>query len=321
MPTRHTRIVERALTRLKLRQLRLLVAVGQHGSIQNAARDLSISQPAATKMIQDLELDFEVELFKRTNRGVVPTIFGESLIRHGKLIFAQVSNAAQELDDLNEGNSGRVVVGTLLAASPSLLPLAIERLLRERPKVAVKIVEGTNEVLMPGLLSGEIDLVVGRLPSHRHRENIVQEKFFDERVLAVVGTQHPLTNQGNIDFEQLKPYGWILPPVETTLRRQADQYFVRQGQYVPPTTIESVSYLANRSFLRSHDFIGLMPAHVAMLDIGSGLLTRIDWVAPFGAGPVGVSYRGKQSLSPAGNAFLDALRAAATEIGSGTSTV
>lgn len=315
MATRHTRIVERALTRLKLRQLRLLVAVGQHGSIQNAAHDLSISQPAATKMIQDLELDFEVKLFDRTNRGVVPTVFGESLIRHGKLIFAQVSNAAQELDDLNEGSSGRVVVGTLLAASPSLLPMAVERLLKDRPNVAIKIVEGTNEVLMPALLSGEIDMVVGRLPSHRHRENISQEKFFDERVLAVVGTQHPLLKQANISFEQLKPYGWILPPVETTLRRQTDQFFIRQEQYVPHAAIESVSYLANRSLLMSHDFIGLMPAHVAALDIQGGLLAGIDWVAPFGAGPVGVSYRGKQSLSPAGSTFLDALRAAATEIG------
>ncbi|NKW78543.1 LysR family transcriptional regulator [Rhodobacteraceae bacterium R_SAG7] len=314
MATRHTRIVERALTRLKLRQLRLLVAVGQHGSIQNAARDLNISQPAATKMIQDLEVDFEVKLFERTNRGVVPTVFGDSLIRHGKLIFAQVSNAAQELDDLNEGNSGRVVVGTLLAASPSLLPMAVERVLQDRPKVAIKIVEGTHEVLMPGLLSGEIDMVVGRLPSHRHRENITQEKFFDERILAVVGPQHPLAFESNLTFDDIRPHGWILPPIETTLRRQTDQFFIRQDQYMPQTAIESVSYLANRALLRSHDFIGLMPAHVAALDIENGLLTPLDWGVPFGAGPVGVSYRGQQSLSPAGGALLAALHAAAAEI-------
>jgi len=314
MVNRHTRIVDRALTRLKLKQLRLLIAVGQHGNIQNAARNLGISQPAATKMIQDLELDFEVKLFERTNRGVVPTVFGESLIRHGKLIFAQVSNAAQELDDLNEGNSGRVVVGTLLAASPSLLPIATKQLLHDRPKVAIKIVEGTNEVLMPALLSGEIDLVVGRLPSHRHRTQIEQEKFFDERVLAVVGPQHPLAGAGPVSFEQLMPFGWILPPVETTLRRQTDQYFVRQGQYVPTVAIESVSYLANRSLLRTHDFVGLMPAHVASLDIEAGLLAPVDWAVPFGAGPVGVSHRGVQSLSPAGTAFLDALREAAAQI-------
>jgi len=314
MVSNHTRIVDRALTRLKLRQLRLLIAVGQHGNIQNAARDLNISQPAATKMIQDLELDFEVKLFERTNRGVVPTVFGEALIRHGKLIFAQVSNAAQELDDLNEGNSGRVVVGTLLAASPRLLPIAIEWLLQDRPNVAIKIVEGTNEVLMPALLSGEIDMVVGRLPSHRHRSKIEQEKLFDEQIMLVVGNQHPMAKAADVTFDQLKRYGWILPPTETTLRRQTDQYFVRQGQYVPPSAIESVSYLANRSLLRARDLLGLMPAHVASLDIDNGLLSRIDWTVPFGAGPVGVSHRGEKSLSPAGSTFLKALRQAAHEI-------
>lgn len=311
MVAKHTRIVDRALTRLKLRQLRLLVAVGRHGSIQNAAREMGVSQPAATKMIQDLELDFEVKLFQRTNRGVIPTVFGDTLIRHGKLIFAQVSNAAQELDDLNEGSSGRVVIGTLLAASPSLLPDAIKILLKDRPKVAIKITEGTNEILMPALLSGEIDLVVGRLPSHRHRDNIVQEKLYDEHIQAVVGNQHPLAKTPSVSFEQIKPFGWILPPLETTLRRQVDQFFISQAQYAPPHVVESVSYLANRALLQSHNLIGLMPAQVVSADIENGNLTALKWPVPFGEGPVGVSYRSKDSLSPASNAFAQALHHAA----------
>ena len=314
MVTRHHRILDRALTRLKLRQLRLLVSVGRHGNILNAARELGISQPAATKMIQDLELDFEVKLFQRTNRGVVPTVFGETLIRHGKLIFAQVSNAAQELDDLSEGSSGRVVVGTLLAASPRLLPAAVEILLQDRPKVAIKITEGTNEVLMPALLSGEIDMVVGRLPSHRHRDNIVQEKLFDDRVLAVVRPQHPLIGQPSVTFDQIKLFGWVLPPLETTLRRQIDQFFVEKQQYAPPLSIESVSYLANRALLQARNLIGLMPADVALQDIERGYLSKLEWDVPFGQGPVGVSYRSKDSLSPAGRGFMQALHQAALSI-------
>lgn len=308
MATRHSRILDRALTRLKLRQLRLLIAVGRHGSLQNAARELGVSQPAATKMIQDLELDFEVRLFRRTNRGVIPTVFGETLIRHGKLIFAQVSNAAQELDDLNEGSSGRVVIGTLLAASPSLLPAAIDLLLSERPRVAIKIIEGTNEILMPAMLSGEIDMVVGRLPSHRHRDKIVQMKLFDERIQAVVGNQHPLADIAKATFRDIKPFAWILPPLETTLRRQIDQFFVSQGQYEPPYFVESVSYLSNRALLRSQDLIGLMPTHVVAQDIANGYLRQLNWRVPFGTGPVGVSYRGEESLSPASRAFMQALQ-------------
>lgn len=311
MASRHTRIVDRAITRLKLRQLRLLVAVGQYGSIQSAARELQISQPAATKLIQDLELDFEVKLFERTNRGVIPTSYGDSLIRHGNLILAQVGNAAQELDDLTEGSSGRVVVGILLAAAPNLLPSAIELLLADRPNVAVKVVEGTNDVLMPALFSGQIDMIVGRLAAYRAPTKLVQEKLLDDRVIAVVGKQHPLSGKKSVSFNQMRPFGWILPPLETTLRRQIDQFFVSQKQYIPPSVLESVSYLANRAMLQRRDLVGLMPEHAASYDIENGWLAKVDWTVPFGKGPVGISYRGPESLSPASVEFLHALRSAA----------
>lgn len=310
----HAKIVDRVTTRLKLKQLRLLVVVSKHGNIQHAAKELNVSQPSATKMIKDLELDFEVQLFERTNRGVTPTSFGEALIRHGKLIFAQISNAAQELDDLKGGASGRVVIGTLLAASSHLLPAAIESVLADRPGVVIKVIEGTNEVLMPDLRAGEIDLVVGRLPTHRHRSDLVQEKLFDERIVSVVGAEHPLADLRDLDFDDLKPFGWILPPFETSLRRQLDQYFLKQGQYVPPATLESVSYLTNRKLLQSRNLIGLMPSHVAAQDLSTGMLKQIDWNVSFGAGPVGVSYRQRGQLSPAGEAMLQAMRAVAAEI-------
>ncbi len=313
MISRHSRILDRALTRLKLRQLRLLVAVGNHGNIQNAARELGISQPAATKMIKDLELDFEVTLFSRTNRGVIPTVFGETLIRHGKLIFAQVSYAAQELDDLSEGNSGRVVIGTLLAASTSLLPAAIDRLLTDRPKVAIKISEGTNEVLIPSLLSGKIDMIVGRLSTLRYREKITREKLIEDRIVAVAGPEHPLAGKPNVSFDQIRPYGWLLPPLETTLRRQVDQFFINQRHYSPPRAIESVSYLANRALLQSRDVICLMPEEVTAHDVGNGHLARLDWPVPFGQGPIGISLRADDSLSPAARAFKAALHKVAAE--------
>ena len=85
----------------------------------------------------------------------------------------------------------------------------------------------------------------------------MQEKLFDEQVVAVVGKRHPLAGKKSVTFKQIRPFGWILPPPETTLRRQIDQYFVSEGQYVPPTILESVSYLANRSLFQELDLIGL----------------------------------------------------------------
>jgi DNA-binding transcriptional LysR family regulator len=152
---------------------------------------------------------------------------------------------------------------------------------------------------------------VGRLPSHRHREKIKQEKLFEDRILAVVGNQHPLAQMRSVSFEQIEPFGWILPPLETSLRRQVDHFFIGQQQYVPPLAIESVSYLTNRALLQSRDLIGLMPAEVIAQDIESGNLSQLDWVVPFGQGPIGISYRNDTSLSPAGHAFKQALHQAA----------
>jgi DNA-binding transcriptional LysR family regulator len=267
----HSRIVERAETRLKLRQLRLLVAVGKHSSILHASRELGLSQPAATKMIKDLEIDFEVKLFERSNRGVVPTVYGEALIRHGKLIFAQVSSAAQELDDLTEGNSGRIAVGTLLAASSHLLPMAIQQTLRTRPQVAIEVVEGSNEDLMPMLRSGELDMVVGRLPVNRLRTELQQVFLIDEEVALFVGSHHPLAERDAVTFEDLRAYGWIMPPAAITLRRHLDQYFVRNDpSYSPSPQIDSICYLTNVALLRKWELIALLSEQITAAGIALG---------------------------------------------------
>ncbi|MEO0496773.1 MAG: LysR substrate-binding domain-containing protein [Pseudomonadota bacterium] len=294
--------------------MRLLIEVSEVGNIQSAARNLNMSQPAASKMIQDLEVDFEVPLFSRTNRGVVPTDHGNALIRHGRLIFAQISNAAQEMDDLTEGASGRIVVGTLLAASTEVLPRALETVLAQRPNVAIKILDGTNDVLMPALRSGEIDMVVGRLPTHRHRQEVEQIPLYEEHVQLVVGGGHPLANKSKVSFDDIRPFGWILPPLETSLRLLIDQFFIEMDQYSPPRVIESVSYLTNRALLTSNELIGVLPASVPRPEVQTGLLNVLPFDLPFGQGPVGITVRKKGGLSPAATAMKNALEGIGAQI-------
>ncbi len=304
----HIRIAERISTRLKFRQLQLLVAIAEHRSILHAARQLNISQPTATKLVKDLELDFGVQLFDRTNRGVLPTSYGETLVRHGKLILVQVAHAAQELDDLNDGAGGRVVVGTLLAASAALLPEAIHRIHEQRPNVTVSVREGTNDVLMPALRSGDLDMVVGRLPEYRHREEVLQEPLYDEQICIVGRSGHPVTRIKNVKFEQLSKLSWILPPQDTTLRRQIDKEFLDRNLDPPVAVVESVSFLTNRHLLAKTDLLGVFPYHVVEEEVGGGSLVIIPSKLNLSSGPVGVSYRRQGGLSPAALSFLDVLR-------------
>jgi len=313
----HIKITERVSSRLKLKQLRLLVAISAHSSILHAARELNISQPAATKLLKDLELDFGVQLFERTNRGAVATPFGEALVRHGKLILAQISHAAQELDDLSEGTGGRVVIGTLLAASAVLLPQTIKRVHAQRPNVSIAIREGTNDVLMPALRSGDCDMVVGRLPEFRYRDELVQETFFAETSCIVARAGHPLAGQDSLDFSALVACDWILPPPETTLRRQVDKAFLDSGYPPPPNAVESISFLNNRNLLLHTDMLLVVPQHVVEQEIRMGLLTVIPFDLATASGTIGVSYRRDAGLSPAAKLVLEELRETARQRGGG----
>lgn len=307
---RHVKIIGRIFTRLKLKQLRLLVAIAEHSSILHAAEEISVSQPSATKLLKDLETDFNVQLFKRTNRGVIPTHFGAALVRHSKLILSQLAHAAQELDDLNEGLGGRVVVGTLLTASARLLPVVVRSLHMQRPNISIVVRDGTNDLLMPRLHSGDLDMVVGRLSEYRYREGLTQEVLYFEEVVVAARVGHPLAREKNVQLDQLARSEWILPPVQTTLRRQVEREFFDRGFPSLSCTVESVSFLANRALLLETDLIGVFPLHVVQREIENGELTSIGCELNITKSPVGVSYRREEGLSPAATAFLGELRIA-----------
>ncbi len=306
--------LKRVLGGLKVRQLQLLVSIKQFSSIQRAANNLQISQPAASKLVKDLEDDFGVPLFERTNRGVNPTLYGEALLRHAQLILTQISRAAHEMDDLSHGKQGQIVIGTLLAASALILPRAIAGAAVHSPSLSVKVVEGTHDVLMPALRQGRIDMIVGHLPSHRFRGELVQEKLCDEQTIAVTRVGHPLLRRRNFEFAELMQFGWILPPQDTTLRRQIERVFLERHSALPENIVESVSYVLNRELMANTDMIGVFPSHVAERDLRGKMLAHLKGMPHISRNAVGISYRIETTISPAGEVFIAELRKAAAQL-------
>lgn len=295
--------------RLTLKQLRLVAKLGEISSLYHAAEALNTSQPAATKLLKDLEIELGLILFTRTNRGVVPTEYGEALIRHAKLVLAQLEHAADELGDLVEGTGGRIIVGTLLAASAYLLPTAIARLRAVRPQVRIEVVEGTNDRLMPALQAGDLDFVVGRLPEFRHREALIQEPLYEEHSYPVVRSGHPLTERPSLTLADLTTWEWILQPPETTLRRQIEKAFYDEGLDPPRPAVQSVTMLTNRTLLLSSDMIGVWPSQVVADDVSRRVLSLLPIRLLTTTGPVGISRRRNGKLSPAATALVDELKA------------
>ncbi|MCR9220974.1 MAG: LysR family transcriptional regulator [Alphaproteobacteria bacterium] len=295
------------LNRASIRQLRLLVAVAETGSMVRAGEAIGLSQPAVTKSIRDLETDLGAPLFERGNRGVKPTIYGETLVRHAQAALAQLAHAAEALDDLATGAGGRVVVGTLLAASAWLLPRAIAELRADRPRVIVEVVEGANDRLQPMLARGALDMVVGRLSEFRHRAGVIQRPLYDEEIVILARPGHPLAAARGLTLGDLIAVDWILPPGETTLRRQLEKAFFDAGLEPPRCAVESVSLPTNRRLLRETDLIGAWPHGVAADELETGRLIALPVRLTEILGPVGVTLRSDSPLSPSAEAFLLAL--------------
>ncbi len=300
--------------RIGLKHLRLAVALDECNSLSRAANDLNISQPTATKLLQDLEAELKVTLFKRTNRGVVPTQIGAVLIRQAKLLLVELAHVGQTMQDMALGTGGRVVAGTLLTASSILLPRAIARLRAARPNVTIEVVESTNDVLIPRLIAGELDFIVGRLSEFRNLEEIDREAFYTEDVHIVARRDHPLVTKEQPTIEDYRTAEWILPPPETTLRRQVDRSFYEAGIVGLRCGVQSVSTLTNRRLVQTTDLLGIWPASLVEQDPVPDQFAILPLKLPSLSGAIGVSRRRAATLSPAAVMLIEELRAVADEL-------
>lgn len=307
--------LERWITRkFRLRHVELISELYDCRSIVKASKRLSLTQPTVTKALRDVESTLGVKLFGRSNRGLEPTPYGEIFARHAKIVLAQLRHAAEELESLRAGYSGKVTVGTLLAASASILPDAIGLLKKQRPGVAISVVVGTYDILMPSLLVGDLDMVLGRLPEEGRSRALVYEEFYAEPICVVTRRGHPLSRKRRLTLRDLASEAWLLPLPETALRRQIERAFVEAGAPLPRNVIESVSILTNRALLRKSDCVGVMPYHVALDDVELGLLAILPVKLKSIESPVGVILRAPGALPPAAGALLECLRLAGKEV-------
>jgi DNA-binding transcriptional LysR family regulator len=306
--------LQRSVLRLSMRHLRIVLAIADHGSLVAAAKQLQMTQPAVSKALQETEALLGVEMFARTNRGVVPTAFGETLAAHGRLIFAQLDHANHVINDLRDGLGGRVVIGTLLAASADLLPKAIAKLRRERPKIAISVVVGTDDRLLPDLRLGKLDLVVGRLDEHGSPDGLSQETLIMDAACVVVGSAHPLVGRANLGLADLLDENWILPGPETSLRGQIEAAFRVANVEPPANAVDSVSQLTNRHLVINEGYITVWPWLLAHDEVQAGNVAILPFDLDATTGPIGISTRAGEQLYPAVEMCVQALREAAATI-------
>lgn len=289
--------------RLKLRHLVLVTTIAEQGSVLRAAERLHLAQPAVTRGLREVEHILGVELFTRGPRGVTPTLFGEAFIDHARAVQAELRRAGDRIAGLADGETGTVTVGTLLAATNVLLPRSIASLKAERPGVTVVIREGTFDSLVPRLIDGETDLILGRLNPIDDRPSLQQIPLYNEPTLLVARAGHPAERATTLP--ELLDYPWILPLEQTALKHELEQVFHRQGLPLPRNRVECTSMPTIRSLLLQADMIAALPALVVRTD---DRLMELPVPLTSVRRSVGVTLPEARALTPAAKIMLDHLR-------------
>jgi DNA-binding transcriptional LysR family regulator len=299
--------------RLKTRQLMLLTAICDEGNIHRAAEVLNMSQPAASKLLKDLEDKLGVSLFERRPRGMQTNWYGETLVRHARIALSSLREAGQEVDALKAGLSGHVSLGAITGPALTMIPPALAAVAHSAPNLRVELHVESSDVLLEQLAAGKIDIMIGRLFERADKIDLHYERLAEEQVSAVVRPGHPLLAAGALTLATLAKRSWIVPPHGSVLRERFDRMFREAGLVPPSQLIETASLLFVTRMLEQTDFIAVEPTEVARYYATYGLVAILPIELSCTMDAFGIILRKDWLLSPSAMILLRALKSSALE--------
>lgn len=301
--------IDRVLrSNLKLRHLQLLVALDQFRHLGRASEFLSVTQPAVSKTLAEIERMFGQPLFERSTRGTEPTAAGASVVRFARSVLAGYERTRDEIAAQASGASGRTSVGAMVAATPVLLAQAVERLKARSRDTTVLIEEGDLTRLLPKLRLGELDLFVGRLEPGYASPDLETEALYADPMVAVVRPDHPLARKRRATWADLAAQPCVLPPPWASLRVKLEQQFFAHGLHPPADIVESASFLSQITFLHQRGAVAFMARTVARHWAAQGMLAVVRLPVPIELPPVGLITLRGQAITPVTAALVECLR-------------
>lgn len=300
--------------RLKTRQLLLLIALDDYRNIHRAAEELHMTQPAASKQIKDLEEMLDVRLFERLPRGMEPTIYGETMIRHARMALTSLALAHDDLLSLKAGLSGQVEVGVIMSPAMALLPRAIARIKEQAPLLRIGVHLEPSNVLLDKLQRGTLDFMIGRILEKEDSSGLVYEELTEEPACAVVRPGHALLEAKDLRLEDIAGKPWILPPHGSILRHRFDMMFRRAGLQPPSNVVDTTALLLITALLQQTDSLHVMPQEVAQYYASLNVMRILPIELPCTMDAFGIIRQQDHLLSPGAELLLKQVRLAASEI-------
>ncbi|PZQ56681.1 MAG: transcriptional regulator [Novosphingobium pentaromativorans] len=287
--------------RLKIRHLRVIDALEQHKSLLRASRALRVSQPALSRTLQEVEEIIGAEIFERHPRGVRPNATGKVLTATARKLLSTIRDLETELDRLSDGQQRTIRVGALPVAAHGLLPAVLANAGSRTANLSISVVEGRTDQMIPSLLSGEIDVIVGRLYPPGQSDGLERRVLYNEPISLVARSDHPLFAMPAISVAEVQRFSLVLPAVSTLMERDVRE-ILRQIGLSTDAAVQSTSVGFMRELLLSGNFVSAVPRVLVAGDLARDMLRILPVPIPAAARPAGIIHRG--NLGDAGKLLL-----------------
>ena len=300
---------------LKLVHMKMMVALEDCLQISAAASVLGMSQPAASRMLAEMQDILAAPLFTRVARGVSLTPYGRAFARQARTVLLQLRQVTQEISDLKSGHGGSVSVGTVTAPAILLAIPAIDKIRQQFPNIKVSVQVETSPVLARDLLASRHDFIVARIPDDIDPRLFKSRQIGIERACLIVRRGHPLSNRGPIKLSELSRFDWVFQPSGSILRRAVERLFMAHDVPLPNCLFATTSTLLTTIMVCRTDAIAPVGSEVATFLVDQrGMESDVE-ILPIEAeivvGPFDIIENAQRSLTPVARLLCDLMLAEA----------
>jgi DNA-binding transcriptional LysR family regulator len=302
--------------RIKLRHLRILMAVAQCGSMAKAAQSLAISHPVISKAIAELELALGQRLFDRGSQGVEPTIYGQALVNCGVAVFDELRQGVKQVEFLADPSFGQLHIGCSEPMAAGLVPAISDRFLRQYPGVALHAIHADTATLQyRELRERSIELLLGRIRTPFIEDDLTAATLFEEEMLVAAGQSSPWTRHRKIKLAELVNEPWILAPPQSLPGQLYEETFRLAGLNVPRVSVMTLSIHLCSTMVATGRYITLLPGSFLRLAAKRLSLKILPVQLPPLPRPVGIVMVKNRTLSPLAQRFIACAREVARSVG------
>jgi DNA-binding transcriptional LysR family regulator len=275
--------------RLRYRHLHLLEVLSRTGNLHAAAREINLTQPAATKILQDAEDILGGALFTRDTRGTRPTELGTAAIVLARRSINDVGQLVERLEIMREGGAGMLAIGAIMATASDLLPAAIRTQQARRPFLRISLLADTSDRLSEALDRKRIDLAIGRHIQPVGAGRFRFEPLAKERLWAFAARNHPAAAIApQATLAELLEWPWAIQPHSSPMRQLLERHFAMAGTRGVRDAVETTSIFATLELVRHAGLIAVLPRSVLEDAVARGEFVTFavefdnDALAPYG---------------------------------------